>query len=299
MRRTRRSIDPTKRVGTARPAPATRDIRTSRKLAVPNSGASPDHVAPPNGPRWGLPEALIAWVTSVFLSTFFFVGLLEVGNFSATRPDRPGGYIGRSVGQLASGEELRDDALPLVWQMATLVPGWILLLGVAWFMAGILGRERRGLHVGREPKDVAVGVVAGLLLQVPLLTVVGILMNLILGDFAPSGRALTIVDSVNSPLALIALFLGVAVGAPLVEEFFYRGIVQGALVERLGGIPGVLIASIIFGAVHLNVIEFVPLTVAGFGFGWLAWKTGRLLPAIVAHMTFNTFTLLVLLLSAG
>ena len=298
MRRTRRPLDPAKRVGTARRAPATRNLRTSRKLAVPESGNGPVDAIEHVRPRWGLGEALIAWISSVILSSFFFVGLLEIGDYTARAPERPGGYIGRTFGQLTSGQELRDDALPLVWQMFTLVPGWIVLLGVAWFVAGIVGHERRGWNVGREPKDVAIGIGAGLFLQVPIMVIVGILMNLILGDFAPSGRALTLIDSINSPIALIALFLAVAVGAPVVEEFFYRGIVQGALVERLGGIPGVLIASIIFGAVHLNVIEFVPLTIAGLGFGLLAWKTGRLLPAIVAHMTFNTFTLIVLLLSS-
>lgn len=250
-------------------------------------------------PRWGLREALIAWLASAFIGTFAFVAILSAGGYSAQAPERPGGYVGRAVAQRANGEELADDAIPVVWQMASLIPGWIALLGVAWFVAGVLGRDRRGWHIGRKLSDVPLGLAAGLFLQVPVMVLVSILMQNILGDFTPSGRALTLIDGVrDSPVAIIALVLAVAVGAPIVEELFYRGIVQSALTERIGW-PGVLIASVIFGAVHLSVIEFFPLAVAGLGFGLLAYGTGRLLPAIVAHMAFNGYVLVLLLASAA
>ncbi len=258
-----------------------------------------DAVAPADtlrsGPRWGLAEAVPAWIASVFVSLLAYSVLLSVGGYSASSPERPGGYLGRTIAQLASGDEPRNDAVPIVWRMATLVPGWIALLGVAWLLAGVAGKARVGWDLRGKASDIALGVGAGIFIQVPVLTIVGILMTLILGDFAPSGRAQELVDSLNSPFALIALVLGVAVGAPLVEELFYRGIVQGWLVEKIGDWPGLIVASIIFGAVHIRLIEIAPLAVAGFGFGVLVLITGRLLPAIIAHMTFNTFTLIVLL----
>ena len=249
--------------------------------------------------RWGTGEAILAWVASVFLSTVAYIALLSVGGYSPFTPERPGGHIGRSIGQIANGELPNDDAVPLIWNMALLVPGWIILLGVAWVSAGIFGHSRPGWSLKGTPSDVAIGVVTGLLLQVPIMVVVGIIMQLILGEFAPSGRALALVDSIDSPIAVIALFLAVAVGAPIVEELFYRGIVQGALVDRMGPVLGIGLTSVIFGAVHLSAIEFAPLAVAGLGFGLLAWKRGRLLPAIVAHMAFNTFTLVLLFASTG
>jgi len=243
-------------------------------------------------------EAVIAWISAVFLSTFFYTGILELGDYTARAPQRPGGHLGRTAGQLASGEPLRDNAVPLVWQMLSLVPGWIVLLGVSWFAAGLMGHER-GWKIGRERNDVLQGIAVGVLLQIPTMAIVQSIIQLVIGDFEPSGRALTLIDSINSPQALILLVLGVAVGAPIVEELFYRGIIQRALIDRLGGVAGWLLASIIFGAVHLSLIEFFPLTVAGLGFGWLAWRTGRLLPAIIAHVTFNSFTVAVLLANAA
>ena len=227
------------------------------------------------------------------------MALLAAGNYSTPGPERPGGHIGRAVGQIANGETPNDDSIPLIFSLLLLVPGWIVLLGVVWLAAGIFGHSRPGWSLRGTWSDVRVGVLSGVLLQVPILVIVGIIMQLVLGEFEPSGRALALVDSVNSPLAVVVLFLTVAVGAPIVEEMFYRGVVQGALVERIGPVAGIGLTSLLFGIVHLSLIELAPLTVAGLGFGLLAWKRGRLLPAIVAHMTFNTYTLILLFASTG
>ncbi len=258
-----------------------------------------DSNAPVTTGRWGTGEAVLAWISSVFVSTAAYIALLSIGGYSPFTPQRPGGHIGRIVGQIANGEAPNDDSVPLIWNMLLLVPGWIILLGVSWVAAGAFGHSRPGWSLTGTKSDVLVGIASGLFLQVPIMIVVGILMQLILGEFAPSGRALALVDSIDSPLAVIALFLAVAVGAPIVEELFYRGVLQGALVERMGPVLGIGLTSVIFGAVHLSAIEFAPLAVAGLGFGVLAWKRDRLLPAIVAHMAFNTFTLVLLFASTG
>lgn len=303
MRNPRGPLDATKRMGTSRSAQSPRDLRTSRQLAVTENSDRPapdfnSDTRPTTG-RWGLSEALLAWVSSVFLSTLAYIGLLSAGGYSAFTPQRPGGHIGRSVGQLANGDALSDDAVPLIWQMLLLFPGWIILLGVAWFSAVAFGHSRPGWSLKGTPSDVLTGIAGGLFLQVPMMVIVAIIMQLVIGDFAPSGRALALIDSIDSPLAVVLLFLAVAVGAPVVEELFYRGIIQGALVERWGPVIGIGASSIIFGAVHLSFIEMAPLTVAGLGFGFLAWKSGRLLPAVIAHMTFNTFTLVLLFASTS
>ena len=91
------------------------------------------------------------------------------------------------------------------------------------------------------------------------------------------------------------LIFAVAIGAPIVEELFYRGIVQPALI-RLTNVPiGIGLASVLFGAVHFSLVELIPLSVVGLVFGLLAHKTGRVAPAILAHMAFNSFTLVLLL----
>ena len=249
---------------------------------------------------WGLVEALVAWITSTAVQGVLFVAVIGAGGFSGSSPARPGGNLGRAAGQVVTEQELADRSVPVAWQLLLLFPGWILLLGIAWVYAGILKRDRPGWSLRGEWSDVPKGIAAGLVLQIPLVPIVVILMQLIFGELEPTGRALTLVDSVSSsPLLVVLLVVCVAIGAPVVEEIFYRGLVQPALI-RLTNVPvGIGISSLIFGAVHFSLVEVVPLSVVGLVFGILAHRSGRLLPAIIAHMTFNAFTLVALLIASS
>lgn len=243
-------------------------------------------------------EALLGWGGGQFAATAVFTGYLALG-FSLTTPQRPGGFLGRAVAQNRLGEGFSDDSVPIALQMLAQLPTWIVMLSITWVVAGALGRTRPGWSFKGEPLDLARGFSVGFVLQIPIVIIVLTIVSLIFGEFAPDGRALSLVDSIDGPIDLIALFLGVAVGAPIVEELFYRGVVQRALVDRLGPIVGIGITSLLFGAVHFSLVNLAPLTVVGAGFGYLAYKYGRLLPAIIAHMTFNTVTLVALLSAAG
>ena len=100
----------------------------------------------------------------------------------------------------------------------------------------------------------------------------------------------------------------IAAYSSLGEEAFFRGLVQPWLIlrfsEQLGSEPGatlplvlgVVVASILFGAMHFPVLkELRPWTlfavVAGLGFGFLATLSGSLLPAVLAHFLINWLNL--------
>lgn len=98
-------------------------------------------------------------------------------------------------------------------------------------------------------------------------------------------------------LVLIAVL--VCLGSPVIEELFFRGLVLRALLWRLGPLgrrlgPGlsILATGLVFALVHFEALQFLAL--AGFGvvLGVLAWRTERLGPCIVAHMAFNTSTVI-------
>lgn len=242
-------------------------------------------------------EAVLGWLMSVIVSTLIVVALFTQGNFTSFVPQRPGGHLGRTAAQVATDQELADTSLPVAVQLLLLLPGWIVLLAVPWVLAGIVGKARPGWTRAFERSDIGMGIGWGIALQLPILFVVALIMQLVLGEFEPSGRALTIVDSATSPALVVLLVLSVGVGAPIVEEIFYRGLVQPALIRSFGVPAGIAVASLIFGAVHMSLIELFPLSVVGLVFGILAHRTGRLAAPIIAHMTFNLYTLVVLLLS--
>ncbi|MBM4055537.1 MAG: CPBP family intramembrane metalloprotease [Planctomycetes bacterium] len=84
----------------------------------------------------------------------------------------------------------------------------------------------------------------------------------------------------------------------LLEEFFYRGIIQNLLSQRFGREwPALLLASFIFGLAHLNNTTkyfSVPnwpyvlmATVAGICYGWIWIKTKKVTVSAITHMLVN------------
>ena len=83
-------------------------------------------------------------------------------------------------------------------------------------------------------------------------------------------------------------------GAPVVEEWFFRGVVFRGLVElgathspRLAVTLGVVVSALIFAAVHGEVRQFAGLAGLGVVLAVVAWRTKRLLPSVLTHVSFN------------
>lgn len=83
--------------------------------------------------------------------------------------------------------------------------------------------------------------------------------------------------------------LSMAVLAPVIEELLFRGAIQGALMRFFKN-PwwGIIIASLAFGAVHMNPVQVFYGSFLGLAFGWVYYRTGSLLPAILGHVLNNT-----------
>jgi len=97
----------------------------------------------------------------------------------------------------------------------------------------------------------------------------------------------TALMSSNDPVAFSMWIFAVVIGAPIIEEFIFRGYLQTALVKKLGAFAGILIASIIFAAIHFDLQAFPILFVAGASFGFLYHKSKSLLPSILLHLAMN------------
>lgn len=110
-----------------------------------------------------------------------------------------------------------------------------------------------------------------------------------------SARARDLTDA-SAGAWVVVLVLLVVVGAPLVEEIVYRGMVQPGLVSRWGAGIGVWATAILFAAIHLVPVEFPGLLSFALVLGWARQRTGRLGLPIVTHMAFNATGLALALL---
>jgi uncharacterized protein len=86
---------------------------------------------------------------------------------------------------------------------------------------------------------------------------------------------------------LVALVVLVAVGAPIMEELVYRGLVQQSLAARFADSLAAVLGALFFAAIHFAPVEFPGLFAFGLVLGFCFHLTGRLACPILAHMAFN------------
>jgi sodium transport system permease protein len=95
---------------------------------------------------------------------------------------------------------------------------------------------------------------------------------------------------------LASLFLFAATPA-ICEEVFFRGLILRGLLTRMPPATAIALCAAMFGIYHVDVYRLVPTTLLGGMLGFIAWRSGSLGPAILAHFLNNA--VLVALGSAG
>jgi CAAX protease family protein len=126
------------------------------------------------------------------------------------------------------------------------------------------------------------------------------LYALLITALGAGGVERTDVGSPGAPstATAIAIFVGIAVAAPIAEEIAFRGYLFPALSRWRGPWIGAIVTALLFGAAHFLVYPLVFLpALAFFGFGacLLFWFTGSLLPSICLHAINNAIAAGVLL----
>ena len=90
----------------------------------------------------------------------------------------------------------------------------------------------------------------------------------------------------------ILLFLGVVVLAAVSEEFVFRGFLQVAL-ERKGDVTrAVILSSISWTLIHVNPYWAIQIFLMGIIIGFMAWRTGSIIPPMIVHGLNNFLSLL-------
>jgi hypothetical protein len=146
-------------------------------------------------------------------------------------------------------------------------------------------------------RDVGLGLAAGLGTSIVLLGVFYPLLlhglgHLVGHKIAVGGTATKLWSEGRGP-GRVVFALSVAIGAPIAEELFFRGLLLRALQRRLRDGWAIAVCGVLFGLAHATGTEAaaIPaLMVFGAILSALAVRTGRLGPGIVAHVAFNAIT---------
>lgn len=245
--------------------------RIAGRAATSHSAVGPDFSpVEPADPVVDVPvgEAIggwvVAWLSGGVLATLIALG---IGSGGGSTPG-PWVLLGLAVAQ---------------W-----TPFVVLLVAVGRRRGGT-GRPDADFGLRWRPVDV-VGVPLGVVTQLVVVPAVYVP----LGRWWPTTfeterverRARDLWES-SSGAGIIALVVVVVIGAPLVEELVYRGLLQRSLVRRAGAAVGVTLATVWFALVHVQPVEYPGLLIAGAAFGIPAALTGRLGASVLAHVAFN------------
>lgn len=81
--------------------------------------------------------------------------------------------------------------------------------------------------------------------------------------------------------------ISVAVVAPIVEEFIFRGLVMNRLSRVMPGWLAVVLSAAVFGMCHGNLVWFCYAFALGAVFGFIDLRAGSIWPSILSHVLFN------------
>jgi uncharacterized protein len=152
-------------------------------------------------------------------------------------------------------------------------------------------------------RDLGIGTVAGLVGRVAAIIAVIPLVPLLRNAKVTRSPGLDTSDLHSHTLAVVVVVVIVVVGAPFVEELFFRGLVQGALTRRFGAWIAVWAQAACFAAAHYQftmtavqvLVTVVSIFVVGLLLGILRWRYQRLTPGMFAHATFNALAIILIL----
>jgi membrane protease YdiL (CAAX protease family) len=84
------------------------------------------------------------------------------------------------------------------------------------------------------------------------------------------------------------------IGAPIVEELFFRGLLMSGFVDRFGPALGIIAQAVVFGLVHISQADvnsdlgvFLLIAPVGAVLGVLRFGYKRLGPGMFTHAVYN------------
>ncbi len=167
----------------------------------------------------------------------------------------------------------------------------------------VMGKQIRladlGVTRANLARDIGLGVM-GFLAEFPVAAILADICAVMLRFLPqPTHPAAEALEQTRDPATVISLLILGCVIAPFWEEIAFRGLIFPGLNRLLGGIvPGILVSSFLFAAVHpQGVAGWIPLAFVGVASCFLARQSRSLIPGMVMHGLHNGAIFAIILLS--
>lgn len=210
-------------------------------------------------------------------------------------------FVAMSVGQIAavaiavglySGGDFSEENLKAIVEHGATTAASVMLglpaaLLVLWLATRLAGRSFAAYLALRRPraKDIAFALAASMVLLVTLDVIATVAGYPLSPDFA-----LDSMRAARDSGLLWLVMLGFCVGAPIAEEFIFRGFVlRGWSTTFLGPIGAIVLSSALFAVIHQQYEWFYIAGIFAIGalFGYLRYRSGSTWLTVITHAFYN------------
>jgi len=195
-----------------------------------------------------------------------------------------------TLGYAARIADSGGPASDVLYRWSTAIGG-IVQYAVMLTIAVVIGRPLERSFVGLQ-RPASWGRAAGLVLACLGAIVVA---GTVLGRFLKAGEEQGLVpDGWDGSRAapFLANFVVVAIFAPVVEEYIFRGLGFGLVTAVSGPVVAIVVTGLAFGLAHGLVVALPVLALFGAILAWLRWQTDSLYPPMLLHGIFNAGALI-------
>lgn len=120
---------------------------------------------------------------------------------------------------------------------------------------------------------------------IPAISLISSLSTFVVENHASNAISYTLSNPLWINLIVMAVIPAVC------EEYLFRGLIFNGY-KKKNPLKAMLMSSLLFGLIHMNVSQFLYATVMGFLFCILNFATGTLMASILAHCFFNGYNVI-------
>lgn len=137
-----------------------------------------------------------------------------------------------------------------------------------------------------------IGTLAAGLAAINFVSLIGIRAN------QGSSQLLNDMAKTGSPIQCATLLAVVSLFPAVCEELLFRGYVQTRLIARWGSIRGIAISAVMFGLIHMDLVQTPDMILLGSYLGWTAYRTGSTRTSMLCHLINNLVAIAVPLIGS-
>lgn len=159
---------------------------------------------------------------------------------------------------------------------------WLRRINVTWETAF-------GLRTGLNLKTLGASAFAAICV-IPTSIVVILLVELLMSNLGWEPKLQEVVLALSKSSKwhdTVLMGIMATILAPIVEELIFRGLIYQTLKDAGYKKSALWISSLLFAAIHINVMTFIPLTLLAVLFALLYETSGTIVAPIIVHSLFN------------